>query len=327
MSHPTVLPRLGKTHPVCFAGAVARPLRTSDLRPATGLDEAARSILLRMLTDCGVREESIHNLFLRSEHYADLEDYLGAVATVWGGDVSAGLLRRILEQDNAAPTRRPILFRNQSDAGYSAAAFFNAMPEPDFLTCIEGGHLLIRNLSARAGFPESANRLCERRGIPYRLQGSLVGVWFVWTGDPTIEREALQPAVSALADPRLAPGPGQELAAARRGLREGTPAALRRSVAQACNAVESTLKVLLTEHGWPIPSGHGVDALLGACRAAELLPPAAEEILAGPARFANRRGDHDVERDEAEAAMAAAAVASKFIAGRLPDPPASGAGE
>jgi HEPN domain-containing protein len=117
------------------------------------------------------------------------------------------------------------------------------------------------------------------------------------------------------------------LAAARRGLREGTPAALRRSVAQACNAVESTLKVLLTEHGWPIPSGHGVDALLGACRAAELLPPAAEEILAGPARFANRRGDHDVERDEAEAAMAAAAVASKFIAGRLPDPPASGAGE
>ena len=305
---------------------MARALRTSDLRPATGLDEAARSILLRMLTDCGVREESVHNLFLRTENYADLEDYLGAVATVWGGDVSAGLLRRILEQDNAAPTRRPILFRNQSDAGYSASAFFSAMPEPDFLTCIEGGHLLIRNLSARAGFPDNANRLCERRGIPYRLHGSLVGVRFVWTGDAVVEREALQPALSALADPRLVPGPGQEFATARRGLRKGTPAALKRSVAEACKAVESALKALLTEHGEPIPPGHGVDALLGACRAAELLGPGAEEILAGPARFANRRGSDEVERDEAEAAMAAAAVAIRFIAGRLPDPPASGAG-
>ena len=153
----------------------------------------------------------------------------------------------------------------------------------------------------------------------------MIGVRFVWTGDAVVEREALRPALSALADPRLAPGPGQEFATARRGLREGTPAALNRSVAEACNAVESALKVLLTEHRQPIPTGHDLDALLGACQAAELVPPAAEEILAGPARFANRRGGHDLERDEAEAAMAAAAVAISFIAGRLPDPAAGGA--
>ena len=291
-----------------------------------------------MLTDCGVREESVHDLFLRSEHYADLEDYMGALAKVWDPDVASGVLKEILKQDNRSPTPRAILFRDQSDVGYSAAAFVKALPEPDFLTCIEGGYQLIRSVPARRSFPERANRLCERRGVPYRAEGSVLSIQFVWTGDAIVEQEAIQPALSALDDPRLVPGPGQKFAVAKRELREGTPSALRQAVAEACNGVESALEVLLTEHGQPIPAGQGVDRLLAACKAANLFPPAVdgkgvpvEQILLGPARFGDRRGRHgsgavpdDVEREEAEAVVAAAAVAIKFIAGRLPEtPPAS----
>ena len=216
--------------------------------------------------------------------------------------------------------------------------FVKALPEPDFLTCIEGGHQLIRSMPARRSFPERANRLCERRGVPYRAEGSVLSIHFVWTGDAIVEQEAVRPALSALDDPRLVPGPGQEFAVARRELREGTPSALRQAVAEACNGVESALEVLLTEHGQPIPAGQGVDRLMGACKAANLFPPAVdgkgvpvEQILLGPARFGDRRGrqgsgpvPHDVEREEAEAVVAAAAVAIKFIAGSLPEtPPAS----
>jgi hypothetical protein len=288
-----------------------------------------------MLTDCGVREETIHDLFMRSEHYADLEDYVGALAKVWDPDVASGVLREILEQDNRTPAPRPILFRNQSDVGYSVAAFVKALPEPDFLTCIEGGHQLIRSMAARRSFPERANRLCERRGVPYRVEGSVLSIEFVWTGDAIVEKAAVQPALSALGDPRLAAGPGPEFAIARRELRKGTPSALRVAVAEACNGVESALKALLTEHGQPIPAGQGIHQLLGACKAANLFPPAVdgkgvavEQILLGPARFGNRQGrhgsgpvPHDVEREEAEAVVAAAAIAIKFIAGRLPEFP------
>jgi hypothetical protein len=291
-----------------------------------------------MLTDCGVRDESIHDIFMRSENYADLEDYVGALAKVWDPDVANGVLQEILRQDNRTPTPRPILFRNQSDVGYSAAAFVKALPEPDFLTCIEGAHPLIRSMPARHSFAERANRLCERRGVPYRVEGSVLGIQFVWTGDAIVDKEAVAPGLSALDDPRLAQGPGREFAIARRELRKGTPSALKEAVAAASNGVESALEVLLTEHGRPLPARRGVGPLLRACSAANLFPPAVdgkgvpvEQILLGPARFGNRRGrrgsgpvPHPVAREEAEAVVAAAAVAIKFIAGRLPEtPPAS----
>ena len=154
-------------------------------------------------------------------------------------------------------------------------------------------------------------------------------VQFVWTGEAIVEEVALQPALSAIADPRLG---GREFATARDELRDLTPAALKQSVAEACNAVESALKVLLAEHQVSLPSRQNVDALVASCREAGLFPPAVdgggvpiEQIITGPGRFGKRRGrhgggtvTHDVGRDEAEAVVAAAAVAIAFIAKRLP---------
>ena len=112
------------------------------------------------------------------------------------------------------------------------------------------------------------------------------------------------------------------------GARQGVGAQLL----SACNAVESALKVLLGAHGRPLPASQNLDALLAACRDAGLFPAAVdgkgipvEQLLTGPGRFGNRRGrhgagevPHDVEPDEAEAVVAAAAVALAFIARRLP---------
>ena len=61
-----------------------------------------------MLTDCGVREESIHDLFLRSEHYADLEDYVGALAKVWDPDVASGVLSDVIGQRLIGPAQHVI---------------------------------------------------------------------------------------------------------------------------------------------------------------------------------------------------------------------------
>lgn len=208
-----------------------------------------------------------------------------------------------------------------------ATLLLTSMPDGDFLTASESG------LSAQF-LPwdfdpvlDAINEVCERRGVPYRI--SKAGR-FEWVGDPVVEEQVLAPAVSALHDARLSAA-RSDFDSARQQLREGTPAAQKIAVAEACSAVESGLKALLREHGQEMPARQNLDALIEACRDAELFPPAVdgggvpvEQILAGPGRVGNRRGrhgshvPHDVEPDEAEAVVASAAVALTLIARRLP---------
>lgn len=151
-------------------------------------------------------------------------------------------------------------------------------------------------------------------------------------GDPVTETQVLAPALSALDDPRLSGAPQEEFTAARAAMREGKPHAYQHAVAMACNAVESGLRVLLAQHDQPIPTKPELGQLLKACRSAHLFPKATngkgvpvEHLLGAPGRFGNERGrhgageePHDVQPDEAEAVVAAAAVALTLIARRLP---------
>jgi len=243
--------------------------------------------------------------------WADLPDYIEGLKKAGQAAAAAGIADAVRGID---PT---------GDA--AATAVFSFMPDGDFLTVLERcvGDFPAESVMARV------NGVCERRGVPYRME--FPGT-FEWVGDPLMEQHVLAPALSALDEPRLSGGPQDEFIAARAAMREGTPQAHRRAVAEACNAVESGLKVLLTEHGVALPGQQNVDALLEACRKAGVFPSAvsqkgipAEQILAGPARFGNRRGrhgagpvPHDVEPDEAEAVVASAAVALTLIARRLP---------
>lgn len=138
-------------------------------------------------------------------------------------------------------------------------------------------------------------------------------------------QEVLSAGLAALDDPRFATGPRIEFEAARQALREGTPAALRRAVAESCNTVESAMKVLLDSHSVARPARENAQDLFNALRDAGLVPREAEEVVLSAPRFGNRKGrhgagpvPHDVTEEEAEAVVGAAANAATFLARRLP---------
>ena len=90
--------------------------------------------------------------------------------------------------------------------------------------------------------------------------------------------------------------------------------------------------MLLLKHKVSPPKRQNLNDLLAAAKDAGIFPGSVdgggvpiEQILTGPGRFGNKRErhgggavTHDVERDEAEAVVASAAVAITYIAKRLP---------
>jgi hypothetical protein len=151
---------------------------------------------------------------------------------------------------------------------------------------------------------------------------------FTWTSDPTTLRDVIAPALDALGDNRLASGPGVEYASARAELRVGTPAAHKQAVAEACNAVESTMQVLAEEHELMLTGKSGAQNLFTLLCNNNVVHAATETLVLAPSRFGNKRGRHgagasahDVTADEAEAVVRAAGVAISFLAQRLPPAP------
>ena len=291
--------------------------------------------MVRVLVEGGVTHNQMLIAFFRDQAYGDLDDYLAAVETAWG--YAAGqAIRQEMQTTQARYTDDLRLDWEQASREaaqmYAPVGLLNAMPAPDFLTLVQVAVGLMRDPLRQSAAPSAITKICERRGVPYRFAGVGPLGRFEWIGDAVTEALILRPALSALDDPRLAQGPRTDFEDARTALRDGSPSGRRRAVTHACNAVESALKVLLGEHRIALPSSQNLDALLAACREAGVFPAAVdgkgvpiEQVLAGPGRFGNRRGrhgagavPHDVEPDEAEAVVAAAAVALTFIARRLP---------
>jgi hypothetical protein len=86
--------------------------------------------------------------------------------------------------------------------------------------------------------------ICRSRGIP-RLLDPENG--FVWIGDDVIEREVMQPALTILNDRRFAGGVRVEFDQARAELKLGTPPARKHVLTEPSAAVESAMKIVLTE--------------------------------------------------------------------------------
>jgi hypothetical protein len=96
--------------------------------------------------------------------------------------------------------------------------------------------------------------------------------------------------------------------------------------------VRSRLPNVERKHNARLPKRHNLNDLLAAAKDAGIFPSRVdggglpiEQILVGPGRFGNKRGRHGgganthaLERDEAEAVVASAAVAITYIAKRLP---------
>lgn len=276
-----------------------------------------RKVLLRALTSGGADHAAIVRSFFEREAYGDWEDYSAAVVEVWG-DRHAAAIQAAMRSEFAE-------HRIHAPGVIEPTAFLLSIPEPDFLTAVEAGVTAVTNPLVSGGLPQRLNDLCVQRGLPYRVEG--VGPWtrFIWTGDAVVSEQVIAPALSALDDPRLALGPRVEFDAARAELRAATPQARKQAVAEACNAVESAMKVLLDERQIGRPSRANAQNLFNALSGAGAVPNEAAEIVLGASRFGNRKGRHgagpvahDVTPGEAEAVVSSAATALTFLATRLP---------
>lgn len=210
---------------------------------------------------------------------------------------------------------------------YGPIGFLISIPGADFLIAIEAGVAAAKRAEQRK-LTTALKEVCERRGLPFRMTDDGATVQFEHRGDPVVAEMVVAPVLSALADPRLAGGPGVEFSGARDELRANMPESRKRAVGEACSAVESTMQVVLKEHGKTPPKPMVLTKLVDRLIAEGLVEGELREILEAPGFFGNRmsrhgagEAAHDVSEATAEAAVAAAAVAIIYLACQLPARP------
>lgn len=286
--------------------------RTSQLRAPTGLDRGARIVLLDFVKrELGPSEPwKLLRLYFDGR-FADIQDYSQAVQSAQGKADAVNIRNAAASAELA---RRDV-----------SREVILTMPEGDFLELLE---LAIVVAASTRGFTSppvqmvrAVNEICQGRGIAYKHDGER----FAWVGDPEIEEEAIVPAVSVLADSRLA-GARAEFETARRELTINSDSSRKQAVAEACNAVESAMKVLAAALSVNLdPKRQQAQAMFQALLAAGAVEPYLENVLTAPSRIGNPKGrhgagetPHDVPESVANAAVAAAAVAITYLGKRLP---------
>jgi hypothetical protein len=307
---------------------MAVPVTTATLRGPTGLDRGAREALLRPLLHAGVEHRSLMAAFFHRETYGDLDDYLEAVRAHRGFEAAESIRMEMRAMtDRYTNDMRLDWEQAKLDASriYAPIGFFIGMPQADFLTALEAGAAVVRSPAHKWALSSEINRICERRGLPYRMSGLGSGSRCEWTGDATIAAVVVSPALSALEDPRLSGGAKVEFEGAREQLRKDTPESRKRAVGEVCGAVESAMKVLLSEHGKPLPTPPNLSKLVKLLIAEGIVEAEIREMLVAPGLYGNRKSrhgsgyvSHDVGTTSAEAAVAAGAVAITYLAGHLP---------
>lgn len=142
----------------------------------------------------------------------------------------------------------------------------------------------------------------------------------VAAADPHIDEEVLKPALAMLAQPRLA-RVAQDFAAATSGLAAGTPESNERAIAEASNAVEGMLAVIMDERG-VTAHGDATHARFKALCGAGILPAYQEALVCAPSRIRNKTASHsrestprDADDNVARSSVQAAAVALLFLDG------------
>jgi hypothetical protein len=267
--------------------------------------------------------------FFQHEAYGNLDDYLAAVKARRGFEAAEAIRMEMRTMtDRHTDSMRLDWQQAMLDAShiYGPVGFFLAIPEADFLAALEAGAEVVGNTKrASAALHEAVNDACRRRGLPYRMTSAGRKVKFEWTGDATIAAAAVNPVLSAIDDPRLVKGVKVEFEGARDQLRRDTPESRKRAVAEACSAVESTMQVVLSEHGEPLPQPAILSKLVDRLIAAGIVEGEMREILVAPSFFGNRKSRHGggyiahaVSTATAEAAVAASAVVITYLASQLP---------
>ena len=201
-----------------------------------------------------------------------------------------------------------------------------ALPETEFLSVLE--HVAddtpgdsVRAVGAEVLF-EHADRVLRAHGVPYRRITDTFR--FEWVGDPLQHELTVQPALLALADPRLAGAHG-EFEEALRKRRGGTPKDLEDAIDEAAKSVESILQILHHELGVTPPRSQQVTPLFNSLVTANKLPGYVDKLIAAASGPRNNMASHgqgatvrEVPEELAEASIAAAATAITLLAHYLP---------
>ena len=215
-----------------------------------------------------------------------------------------------------------------SDA--AAGHILRELPDTEFLTVLK--HTLavaFRKSRVKAqdvvDLYVYAGDVLRSKGTPYRAQES---DWeFEWVGDPKQHELTVQPALLALADPRLG-GPRAEFEEALRKRRAGTPKDLEDAIDEAAKSVESILQVLHDELGVSLPAKRQLSSLFS--NLIEKGPPGKIPpgyidhlvLAAGGPRNLTSHGQgptvREVPEELADASIASAATAITLLAHYLP---------
>lgn len=280
------------------------------------MDFAARVLILDTL---GLSYSDAFAAFVR-ERYLSVDDYLAAVTHVWGADTRASIRSEISKVANEVPTVTSVGHQMQAENLF-ARTVLGYMPEPDFRSAVllasrEGSALPRRQIA------EAINRICRNRRIEWEYVND---EGFRWVGDEEVERRAMHPVLSAVGDLRFAGATQSEFEQARIELGMGTPPALKQCVTESSNAVESAMKVLLTEHKVNFGEGDTAFKLFEQLERAGIVPRFMERIVLGPAVARNKSGGHgagvlphDVPQEMAEATLASTAAAIAYLHKLLP---------
>lgn len=284
---------------------------------------------LDQLVDCYLQQEAYAN---HGDALIELEDRYGLTS----GRLTADYQKRLtaLGREHARGARQtrgiPVdALRAEDLAPFvpnadRAVAFLHCLPEPELLTGLEcyafgfrcAGHPLL------AGYLEHVFRV---RSLPYSASAN-EGIR--WVGEPAVREHAIEPALVALADPRLSMA-REEFDKARRHLRRGE---FKDAGKWAGDAVETTMAILLGAHGHPQPqTKHGTD-LVQANKLWDVLKSSTvgllsedrdKEVIYAPMKVRNAcghgAGANPTPPDQAyvEAGVAAAAVAIAYLASKL----------
>jgi hypothetical protein len=275
---------------------------------------AARQLILNTLE--GTSSGEVIDGFLQ-DRYADFDDYFAAVRQVWGDAPADRMYNAGARAASEQPTITAMGDRQRGEERVATAVLLS-MPEPDFRLAIFLA--ILRLLQPGSALTRIAS-VCTARGIPWKLT---LDKGFVWTGDEEIENSAMLPAMSAVEDARFA-AVKSEFDSARSELALGTPKALKQCVHESGCAVESAMKVVLSQRGAAYDEKHAAFALFGDLTTAGIVPEFMKFCVLGAASPRNKLGGHgagevphDVPQETAEAVLASAAVSITYLHKLLP---------
>jgi len=288
---------------------------TASLRAPTGLDDGARMLILQVGNNEAGLEPGHYINALFKDRFGSPEDYFAGVESVHGWEAR----QRCQSAVQAVYDEHQFQLSYERDGQAQARALLLAMPEPDFMTAIEEIALKVRQNREIA---ERLTTICAARGVPYKCS---VSGGFEWIGDAEVQRELIAPALAAIHDKRFAGGVRSEFKQARSELREGTPASRKQAIHEAGCAVESAMKVVLTEHkiGYkPADTGKALfDLLERAGLVARYMEPTFFAVLTPRNKAGGHGGGvqpHEPGEAEASTVVASAAGAIAYLYQKLP---------